>query len=72
MTDFHAKSGPPANDILTPNDVANWLQVSLKWLYDHTSRSTPIVPHVRLGGHLRFRRAHIENWLEAQAQGSTA
>jgi excisionase family DNA binding protein len=60
------------SDILTPDDVARWLRVSLKWLYDHTTRSQPIVPHIRLGGHLRFRRAAIEKWLESQSKTSCA
>jgi predicted DNA-binding transcriptional regulator AlpA len=55
-----------AYDILTPEAVAAWLHVSVKWLYDHTSRCKPTVPHVRLGGHLRFRRTAIENWLDLQ------
>jgi excisionase family DNA binding protein len=59
-------------DILTPEDVASWLQVSKKWLYDHTSRCTPIVPHLRLGGHLRFRRSDIERWLDSCLEGSCA
>jgi hypothetical protein len=59
-------------DILTPHDVALWLRVSVKWLYDHTTRSKPIVPHLRLGGHLRFRRAVVEKWLDSQIETSCA
>jgi hypothetical protein len=59
-------------DILTPEDVATWLQVTVKWLYDHTTRSKPIVPHLRLGGHLRFRRAVVETWLDSQLRTSYA
>ncbi len=62
----HTQDTTTAYDILTPEDVAEWLHVSVKWLYDHTSRCKPIVPHVRLGGHLRFRRAAIESWLDSQ------
>jgi excisionase family DNA binding protein len=56
------------SDILTPDDVAAWLRVSVKWLYDHTSRSKPIVPHLKLGGHLRFRRGDVERWLDEQVR----
>ena len=59
-------------DILTPEDVASWLQVKVKWLYDHTTRSKPIVPHLRLGGHLRFRRAIVDQWLDSQLRISSA
>ena len=65
-----APAGQP--DILTPEDVASWLQVTVKWLYDHTTRSKPIVPHLRLGGHLRFRRAIVDQWLDSQLRISSA
>jgi predicted DNA-binding transcriptional regulator AlpA len=59
-------------EILTPEDVAGWLQVKVTWLYDHTTRSNPIVPHLRLGGHLRFRKADVEQWLDSQLKTSCA
>ena len=61
-----------ADRLLTPADVATWLQVSQKWLYDHTTRSAPIVPHLRLGGHLRFRRMDVEKWLDEQLETACA
>lgn len=60
-----------AEKLLTPRDVAVWLCVSPKWLYDHISRSEPKVPHLRLGGHIRFRRADVETFLDSQIQGSS-
>lgn len=63
---------PTEYDILTPEDVCAWLRVELKWLYDHTTRSKPIVPHLRLGGHLRFRRSIIETWLDGQLRTTCA
>jgi hypothetical protein len=59
-------------DVMTPEAVATWLHVSVKWLYDHCSRSKPIVPHLRLGGHIRFRRVDIERWLDSRLQGACA
>jgi excisionase family DNA binding protein len=59
---------PYISDILTPDEVAQWLRVSVKWIYDHTSRSYPKVPHIRLGGHLRFSRIEISRWLNSQVE----
>jgi excisionase family DNA binding protein len=50
--------------LLTVQEVASLLNVSTYWVYDHTSRSEPKVPHLRLGGHLRFRRKDIEEFIE--------
>lgn len=60
------------NELLTPDDVAAWLKVSVKWVYDHTSRCTPKMPHLRLGGHLRFRRLDVERWLDSQQRAACA
>jgi excisionase family DNA binding protein len=57
-------------DILTPKEVASWLKVSTAWLYDHTTRSQPIIPHIRMGGHVRFIRGELQRWLiEQQTTG---
>jgi hypothetical protein len=65
-------TAPEDYDIMTPEDVCGWLHVKVAWLYDHTSRSKPIVPHFRLGGHIRFRRSTLEKWLDSQLQTSCA
>jgi excisionase family DNA binding protein len=53
-------------DILTPQEVAAMLKVSTAWIYDHTTRSQPIIPHVRMGGHVRFIRGELQRWLITQ------
>jgi excisionase family DNA binding protein len=50
-------------DVMTPREVAAWLKVSVAWIYDHTTRSEPIIPHVRMGGHVRFIRGVVQRWL---------
>ena len=67
-----AISAKREDELLTPEDVSGWFKVTLAWLYDHTTRSKPIVPHLRLGGHLRFRRPDLERWLDSQLQTSCA
>jgi excisionase family DNA binding protein len=51
--------------LLTPQEVAEWLQVSAKSIYDYCGRSKFGLPHIRVGGNLRFRRRDIEAWLES-------
>src|ERR1700674_4703988 len=64
---------PPMNDrltlkdkLLTPQEVCQWLDVKMQWLKDHTTRYEPIVPHVRMGKMVRFRRADVAAFLEQQ------
>jgi hypothetical protein len=52
--------------LLMPEDVARWLGAKRKWVIDHTSRYEPIIPHLRLGKAIRFRRADVERFLSRQ------
>lgn len=65
------KSAPPAYDrLLTPEQVAERLNVSPDWVRDHSSRKTPRLPVIRLGGGpgraglLRYRASDIERFVE--------
>jgi predicted DNA-binding transcriptional regulator AlpA len=52
--------------LLSLDDVAELLQVSKAWIRDHTSRRSPRIPVVRLGGKraiLRFRREDIDQFI---------
>jgi predicted DNA-binding transcriptional regulator AlpA len=53
------------DQLLRPKDVAAKLQVSLAWVHDHTSRAEPIIPHFKLGKHIRFVAADIDKFLES-------
>ena len=55
------------DDLMTPDDVCALLKVTKDWLYDQVQ--TRRIPHVRLGRHLRFRRAELLNYVEANAVG---
>lgn len=61
------------NLLLTPEQVAERLSVSIDWVRDHSSRKNPRLPVIRLGGGpgrkglLRFRarvrlRNSFRNW----------
>ena len=49
--------------LLTPQQVADRLGVSDRWVRDHATRRSPRIPAVRLGALLRFRAADIEKFL---------
>ena len=65
------ESGSPAYDpLLTPEQVAERLNVSAEWVRDHSSRKTPRLPVIRLGGGpgraglLRYKASDIEKFIE--------
>ncbi len=50
---------------LTPDDLAEAWKIPRSWIYEHTRRGTDDpLPHFRLGKHLRFRVAEIEEWIQ--------
>jgi hypothetical protein len=51
---------------LTPQEVEHILSVKHEWIKDHTTRIEPIIPHIRMGRTIRFRRADIQKFLAAQ------
>jgi len=57
------------DDVLTPQEVAALLKVSVKWVYDHTSRAEPRIPCAKLSGHLRFSKRSVSAWFREQMKG---
>src|SRR5947208_15770527 len=49
--------------LLTPQEVANRLGVSERWVRDHATRRSPRIRAVKLGPLLRFRLSDIEDFL---------
>ncbi len=74
------QGGKPATSaydpLLTPEQVAERLNVSPDWVRDHSSRKTPRLPVIRLGGGpgraglLRYRASDIERFIEEMARAS--
>lgn len=60
--------------LLTPREVADILAVSVPWVLDHASRRRPILPSVKLGKAVRFRREEVERFIEecARMKGAVA
>jgi excisionase family DNA binding protein len=51
--------------LLTPKAVAEWLEVSAGWVLDHASgRRRPVLPSVKLGKSVRFRRDEVEKFID--------
>jgi excisionase family DNA binding protein len=51
--------------LLTAEDVAQLLNVSTAWVYDHADRKQPAIPCVRLGKSVRFRPEDVRTFVEA-------
>lgn len=50
--------------LLTPREVAQILNVSAAWVYDHADRKRPVIPSVRLGKAVRFRPEDVRTFIE--------
>ena len=58
-----------AESLLTPQELANFLGIPVKTIYQWRTLSRG--PRgIRVGKHLRYRRADVETWLDAQADTS--
>jgi excisionase family DNA binding protein len=57
------------DDILTPEQLAEYLQVSKQWVYERVSLGE--IPHTKVGKYLRFRKTAIEKWIESQSIPAT-
>ena len=73
----HTDRKPPrrvteVDPLLTAEDVANRLNVSTDWVWDHSSRKKPLLPVIRMGdGTLRYRRSGIEAFIDERERLSS-
>jgi excisionase family DNA binding protein len=51
--------------LLTPDEVAVLMDVKMSWVMDHVTRVKPIIPHIRLGKVIRFKREAVLAWLDS-------
>jgi excisionase family DNA binding protein len=56
--------------LLTAGEVAELLSVTERWVREHTRSG--LVPSVRLGRYVRYRRESVLAWIEEQEQGGAA
>jgi predicted DNA-binding transcriptional regulator AlpA len=60
MASMFAQTDP----LLTVDDVAERLNVTRDWVWDHSSRKAPYLPVIRFGdGTLRYRMSQIEEFV---------
>lgn len=56
-------SAPP-NGLWNVADVGRYLRISASSIYKMTARHAAVrVPHIRIGGKLRFRQSDVDQWL---------
>jgi excisionase family DNA binding protein len=66
----------PQSEILTAQEVADWLKMSKRQIYEMTRtrgkvRADHPIPVVRINGNIRFRRSDIEAWLSRIAEAES-
>lgn len=61
---------PIDDELLTVEEVAQFLKVPASWVYEHCRKqvSDPL-PHVKLGKYLRFSRSDLARYLEKLRRG---
>jgi predicted DNA-binding transcriptional regulator AlpA len=58
--------------LLKVEDVAERLNVTKDWVWDHSSRKAPYLPVIRIGdGTLRYRMSQIEEFVSERERFST-
>ena len=60
------RPGPiaPADGLWDITDVAAYLRIPVSSIYKMTARKAAVrIPHIRIGGKLRFRRSDVDRWL---------
>lgn len=50
--------------LLTAEEVAHRLKVSVSWVYAHTKGARPEIAAVRMGGLIRFREKDVEEFIQ--------
>jgi excisionase family DNA binding protein len=64
------ESAVSADRLLAAAEVAELLAVPERWVREHTRSG--LIPHIRLGRYVRYRRTAVIAWVEAQERGGAA
>jgi excisionase family DNA binding protein len=55
---------PPAGNLWDIADVSAYLRIPVSSIYKMTAHKAAVrIPHIRIGGTLRFRQADLDRWL---------
>ena len=59
------------DELLTVNDAARFLRVTVSWVYEHTrDDAEDRLPFVKLGKYVRFDRTDLREYIDAKRQAS--
>lgn len=62
---------PVGDELLTVNDAARFLNVTVSWVYEHTrDDAEDRLPFVKLGKYVRFDRTDLREYIDAKRQAS--
>jgi excisionase family DNA binding protein len=65
--EFTANEGGALADLLTVRETAQFLKVSVSWVYEHVRPDTEDrLPVVKLGKYLRFDRRDLHEYIDAK------
>ncbi|MBW4039130.1 MAG: helix-turn-helix domain-containing protein [Acidobacteria bacterium] len=63
---------PRKDALLTVEEVAQRLNVSKDWVWDHSSRKAPYLPVIRMSdGILRYRNSEVEEFVNERERASS-
>jgi excisionase family DNA binding protein len=68
MNDGDRRAPAPPNEILTIDEVADYLRLTPQTIYKWAQEKR--IPAVKLGKEWRFRRSIIDRWFDDQLLGS--
>lgn len=64
---------PIEDELLTAEEVAQFLKVPLSWVYERSrQRSSDPLPHVKLGKYLRFYKSDLLDYMEKLRRDSNS
>ncbi len=67
------KDSTAENTLLRPEELARALQVSLRWVFEHSSPSSKNpIPVKRIGRLLRFDFSEVMRWVDKQQSTANA
>jgi excisionase family DNA binding protein len=68
MSGNNHRAGSPPNEILTIDEVADYLRLTPQTIYKWAQEER--IPAVKLGKEWRFRRSVIDRWFDEQLLGN--
>ena len=70
-TPMHSNSAENDNALLTVQDAARFLNVTVSWIYEHVrDDATDRLPVVKLGKYLRFDQRDLRDYIDAKRDAS--